>query len=72
MMIVSDNVFCVCYIREFHWLIGTTVSLSQPQYSIAESDTSLSVTITLRSATSEDVMVEVTLSDGSADGNVEQ
>ena len=20
MMIVSDDVFCVCYIREFHWL----------------------------------------------------
>ena len=46
--------------------------LSQPQYSIAESDTSLSVTITLSNATFEDVMVEVTLSDGSADGNVEQ
>ena len=48
------------------------MSLSQQQYSIAESDTSLSVTITLSSATSEDVIVEVTLSDGSADGNVEQ
>ena len=48
------------------------MSLSQPQYSIPESDTSLSVTITLSSATSEDVMVEVTLIDGSADGNVEQ
>ena len=48
------------------------MSLSQPQYFIAESDNSLSVTVTLSSATSEDVMVEVTLSDGSADGNVEQ
>ena len=48
------------------------MSLSQPQYSVAESDTSLNVTITLSSATSEDVMVEITLSDGSADGNVAQ
>ena len=48
------------------------MSLSQPQYSIAENDTSLRVTLALNSATSEDVMVEVTLSDGSADGNVEQ
>ena len=48
------------------------MSLSQPQYSVAENDTLLNVTITLSSATSEDVMVEVTLSDGSADGNVAQ
>ena len=48
------------------------MSLSQSQYSVAESVTSLSVTITLSSVASEDVMVEVTLSDGSATGNVEQ
>ena len=48
------------------------MSLSQSQYSVAESDTSLSVIIMLSSRTSEDVMVEVTLSDGSANGNVEQ
>ena len=48
------------------------MSLSQSQYSVAESDASLRVTITLSSRASEDVMVEVTLSDGSADGNVEQ
>ena len=47
------------------------MSLSQSQYSVAESNDSLSVTITLSSETSEDVIVEVTLSDGSANGNVE-
>ena len=46
------------------------VSLSQSQYSVAESDTSLSVIIILSSRASEDVMVEVTLSDGSAYGKV--
>ena len=48
------------------------VSLSQSQYSVAESDSSLTVGITLSSRTSEDVMVEITISDGSANGNVEQ
>ena len=48
------------------------VSLSQSQYSVAENDASLRVMITMSSEASEDVMVEVTLSDGPADGNVEQ
>ena len=48
------------------------MSLSQSQYSVSESDASLNVTITLSSVASEDVMVEVTISDGSATGNVEQ
>ena len=48
------------------------MSLSQSQYSIAESDSSLSVMIILSSRASENVIVEVTLSDGSANGNVEQ
>ena len=47
------------------------MSLSEPEYSVAESDTSLSVTIMLSNRASEDVVVEVTLSDGSADGNVQ-
>ena len=73
MMIVSDIVFWACsYVTLFHWPIGTMVSLSQSQYSVAESDSSLTVGITLSSRTSEDVMVEVTISDGSANGNVEQ
>ena len=47
------------------------MSLSQSQYSLAESDSSLSVMIMLSSRASENVMVEVTLSDESANGNVE-
>ena len=47
------------------------MSLSQSQYSVAESDISLTVNITLNSITSKDVIVEVTLSNGSANGNVE-
>ena len=52
-------------------LIGTEASLSQSQYSVVESNNSLTGTITLSSRTSEDVIVEVTISDGSANGNVE-
>ena len=63
---------CVIRIKEYYWPIGATVSLSQSQYSVAESDNSLSVIIMLSNRASEDVMVEVTLSDGSANGNVEQ
>ena len=48
------------------------MSLSQSQYSVAESDSSLIEMIMLSSRASENVMVEVTLSDGSANGNVEQ
>ena len=47
------------------------MSLSQPQYSVAESDTPLPVTIMLSNRPSEDVVVEVTVSDGSANGNVQ-
>ena len=61
------NYYCL-YVH----LIDAMVSLSQSQYSVAESDSSLTVGITLSSRTSEDVMVEVTISDGSANGNVEQ
>ena len=53
------------------WSTGATVSLSQSQYSIAESNNSLTGTITLSSRTSKDVIVEVTINDGSANGNVE-
>ena len=47
------------------------MSLSQSQYSVAESDTPLPVTIMLSNRASEDVVVEVTLGDGSANGNVQ-
>ena len=53
------------------WSIGVTVSLSQSQYSVVESSNSLTGTITLSSRASEDVIVEVTISDGSANGNIE-
>ena len=47
------------------------MSLSQSQYSVMESNNSLAGTITLSNKASEDVIVEVTMSDGSANGNVE-
>ena len=47
------------------------MSLKQSQYSVVESNNSLTGTITLSSRTSEDVTVEVTISDGLANGNVE-
>ena len=48
-----------------------TVSLSQPHYTITENSGFLLVNITMNSRASEDVIVEVTISDGSANGNVE-
>ena len=47
------------------------MSLSQSEYSVAESDTSLRVNITMSSIVLENVTVEVTISNGSANGNVE-
>ena len=49
------------------------VSLSQPEYSVVESNNSLIGTITLNNEIFEtlNVIVEVTISDGSANGNVE-
>ena len=47
------------------------VPLNQSQYSVEESDDSLTGSITLSSRTSEDVIVEVAISNGSANGNVE-
>lgn len=60
----------LCYIIQ-QWIF-TTVSLSQSQYSVAENDTSLTVSIALSSTATEDVVVEVTLSDGTANGIVQQ
>ena len=45
------------------------MSLNQSEYSVAEDNTSLTVTVTMSSRASEDVMVEVTVSDGSANGS---
>ena len=51
--------------------IGATVSLNEPSYSVSENNGSVVGTITLSSEASEDVILEVTISDGSANGNVE-
>ena len=47
------------------------MSLSQSKYSVAENGGSVTGTIIMSSEASEDVTVEVTISDGSANGNVE-
>ena len=47
------------------------MSLSQSQYSVVESNNSLTGTITLSNRASEDVIVEVAISNGSANGNIE-
>ena len=47
------------------------MSLSQLQSSVTENDSPLTGSITLSRRASEDVIVEVTISDGSANGNVE-
>ena len=52
-------------------VIVAIASLSQSQYSVLERDNSVTGNITLSSRTSEDVIVEVTISNGSANGNIE-
>ena len=47
------------------------MSLCQSQYSVMETSNLLTGTIALNCRASEDVIVEVTISDGSANGNVE-
>ena len=47
------------------------MSLSQSEYSVAENGSSVTGTIIMSSEASEDVIVEVTISGGSANGNVE-
>ena len=46
------------------------MSISQTQYLIAENDSTLSGNIMMDKLASENVTVEVTISDGSAKGNV--
>ena len=45
--------------------------MCQPQYLVVEGGDSLQGVVILSHNTSEDVVVEVTISDGSANGNVE-
>jgi len=70
-MMVSNTVPSYVVFFNIIWSTGAIVSLGQSQYSIVESTNSLTGTITLSSRTSKDVIVEVTISDGSANGNVE-
>ena len=48
-----------------------TVSLNQSQYLITENNSFLPVNIKLNNTVYDDVVVEVIISDGSANGNVE-
>ena len=44
------------------------VSLEQPEYIVTNEDGPLSVTITMNDVVSQDVVVEVTITDGTATG----
>ena len=66
MLHLSVYIFYISY-----WLIEATVSLNRSNYSVGENDGSVVGTITLSKEASEDVIVEVTVSDGSTNGNVE-
>ena len=66
---ISFTAYCFLVSLKIDLLIGAEVSLSQ--YSIVENINLLPANITLSRRTSEDVLVEVTISDGSANGNVE-
>ena len=55
----------------YTWHVGATVSLNKSQYSVQESD-NFSGNITLSRAAVKNVIVEVTITSGSAYGNVEQ
>jgi len=52
-----------------YWPTGVMLSFEQPQYSVEESMTLLSVGLMLNRTTSEDVIVEVSVNDGSAKGS---
>ena len=60
--VMSENVI---------WSTGATVSLTRSQYFVLESGNIFQGVIRISRTTSEDVTVEVTVSDGSANGNVE-
>ena len=60
---VSDYVVLFIY-----WSTGALLSFNQSQYSIEENITPLSVGLMLSRRTSKDVIVEVTMTDGSAKG----
>ena len=57
-----------CVVLLVCWPTGAVLSFNQSQYSIEENITPLSVGLMLSRRTSKDVIVEVTITDGSAKG----
>ena len=58
----------MCYLLLMFLSIGAVLSFNQSQYSIEENITPLSVGLMLSRRASKDVIVEVTITDGSAKG----
>ena len=57
------------YVNKISYLlIGVTVSIARSKYSVTENSKTLMVNITMNATTSENVVVNVTISDGSAKG----
>ena len=65
MMVGEVLVIMLCY----YWPTGVVLSFDQSQYSIEENMTPLSVDLILNRRTSEDVIVEVSVNEGSAKGS---
>ena len=65
MMVGEVLVIMLCY----YWPTGVMLSFDQPQYYVDENMTPLSVGLLLNRTTSEDVIVEVSVNDGSAKGS---
>jgi len=65
MMVGEVLVIMLCY----YWPTGVILSFNESQYSIEENMTPLSVGLILNRTTSEDVIVEVSVNDGSAKGS---
>ena len=66
----NDSKRCIdnCVVLLLCWLTGAVLSFNRSRYSIEENNTPLSVGLMLSRRTSEDVIVEVTITDGSAKG----
>jgi len=65
MMVGEVLVIMLCY----YWPTGVMLSFDQSQYSIDENMTSLSVGLILNRRLSKDVIVEVSVNNGSAKGS---
>ena len=58
----------MCYSHLYLYPTDIVISLKQSEYLVANEDSSLLVVITMSNVTSQDVIVQVTVSDGSASG----